>query len=572
MKPKVLLSQVFKPWGIDDEYNTRLLNYEAFGSNFSNQDGIWSPRGVCNEIANHFIAANIEAPTVVLDNPTLKSFKAECKKGGYKYIGISSMTMTIKKVKAMIEAAREVAPKAKIVLGGYITQTPGVDELDVDYICREEGSRFFRKLLGEPMNFKYKNPPRVPLVGKSTIFNEALPHPFYNYYFLSLGLGCTRGCHFCSSSAYYDKKYIPLLKTGEDVFNAIMDSSEGLKERKFAIFEDNFTMHKKRNMELWELAREEVDKPIFTFSFNEISATSKYDPEVLAEMGCEVMFVGVETQSQNTTYFNKSKHGNLSKRQIREMFASLHDAGVQTVAASIITGTDEHTAIGYWKDLFFHLSLRPTWSQMAPAIAMPGTGFWSQCETEGRININFSDPNMDLKEWTAVASGYKLSNTFKNLSTFEVAVHVINAYVWDHYLLGPDFFRTYAIKLHAARKYKNSPKKVLKAKAEIQARECYEVLPFFYVGERRDGGLPLHVRAWIGIMRRRIERSFGKPTSDMRDKAEEYAKLAARERKSNAELLGTPVEAKTRRTEYNITAKKKDTKKKHAKTSRKKAA
>src|SRR3972149_3061939 len=120
MKPRVLLSQVFKPWGIDDDYNTRLLNYEAFGANFSNQDGIWAPRGVCNEIANHFIAANIEAPSVVLDNPTLAAFEKECKKG-YEFIGISSMTMTIKKAKKMIEVAKQASPKSKIILGGYIT-------------------------------------------------------------------------------------------------------------------------------------------------------------------------------------------------------------------------------------------------------------------------------------------------------------------------------------------------------------------------------------------------------------------------------------------------------------------
>ena len=46
---------------------------------------------------------------------------------------------------------------------------------------------------------------------------------------------------------------------------------------KACIFEDNFSIHKKRNMELMEFAEQEVDKPFFFFSFNELASTSTYD-------------------------------------------------------------------------------------------------------------------------------------------------------------------------------------------------------------------------------------------------------------------------------------------------------
>lgn len=183
---RVLFSSCFRPWGVKDEYNTQLLNYEAFGNNFSNRDGIWTPRGICNEIANHFIAANIETPTTVLDNPSLEEFEAECKKA-YSHIGISAMTTTIKKAKKMIEVAKAANPEATVILGGYVTVTPGVEDLKPDLMCdAEDGVVFMRRLLGEPMNFKYKNPKAVPMVNNPTMFNGAIPHPLYNYYHVPL--------------------------------------------------------------------------------------------------------------------------------------------------------------------------------------------------------------------------------------------------------------------------------------------------------------------------------------------------------------------------------------------------
>ena len=60
-----------------------------------------------------------------------------------------------------------------------------------------------------------------------------------------------------------------------------MDASVGLEERRFTFFEDNFSIHKKRNMELMEFAEKEVEKPFFFFTFNEIASTFTYKPEDL---------------------------------------------------------------------------------------------------------------------------------------------------------------------------------------------------------------------------------------------------------------------------------------------------
>ncbi|MGW8323735.1 MAG: B12-binding domain-containing radical SAM protein, partial [Thermodesulfobacteriota bacterium] len=483
---RVLLSQCFRPWGVDDEYNTKFLTYE--GSNFSILDGIWAVRGVCSEVATHFIASNIPVYTMVLDNPSLKEFRDECRKG-YDIIGVSSMTMTIKKVQKMIETARQACPSAVTMVGGYVTVTPGVEEVGADYICREEGANFIRRFLGLPPVDKYRNPPGLAVAPRTTIMNDAVPSPLWNWHYLSLGLGCQRGCSFCASSHYYGKRYVPLLKTGEEVYRSMIESSEGLPERRFAIFEDNFSLHKKRNLELWELAREELERPFFFFSFNELKSTSEYDPEMLAEMGCEVIFLGVETRAPGSTYFNRSKQGGLSRSEIRRLFARLHDVGIQTVAASIVTGTDEHTYRQYWDDVRFNLSLAPTFSQISPAVAMPGTGYWNQCLADGRIKIDYQAPDFDLKDWTKVGASVLLPQKPKNAGRVETLLQIIAATMAESYVQGPDLFRAFAVKHHAAKKYRNSKNKLLRRKAELYKEDCYRALPFLHLGSKRGFGV-----------------------------------------------------------------------------------
>jgi hypothetical protein len=552
---RVLLSSCFRPWGVKDEYNTQLLNYEAFGNNFSNRDGIWTPRGICNEIANHFIAVNIETPTTVLDNPSLEEFEAECKKA-YSHIGISAMTTTIKKAKKMIEVAQAANPEATVILGGYVTVTPGVEDLKPDLMCdAEDGVVFMRRLLGEPMNFKYKNPKAVPMVNNPTMFNGAIPHPLYNYYHVPTTLGCPRGCHFCASSAYWKNKQTSFFKTGKELYEALIDSSDGLEERRFTFFEDNFSIHKKRNMELMEFAEKEVDKPFFFFSFNEIASTSAYDPEDLVSMGCDVMFLGVESQIE-TRYFNKKKHGGLSESEIRGLFRRLHEAGIQTVAASIVTGTDEHTPADYWRDLNFVMSLDATWHQFATALPAPRTPFWNQCLTEDRIAIDWERPDFDLLEWTGIASDYKLIATHKTLPNYLILAQLLNAYNCEG-SLGPDLFRSYSVKLNGAKRYKNARRRILRSKAEIHKRDLYNGLPLMLLAEKKQLGLKKPVRQWIEQLRKEVERFCGKPDGEMMDRYHELYPIALREyRRSKGyfhPLGNPPVETYLRRTVYNET-------------------
>ena len=65
-----------------------------------------------------FIQANIEAPWIMLDFPTLDRFINEIKTIQYDIIGIGSITINVLKVKKMCELVRQYQPDATIVAGG----------------------------------------------------------------------------------------------------------------------------------------------------------------------------------------------------------------------------------------------------------------------------------------------------------------------------------------------------------------------------------------------------------------------------------------------------------------------
>ena len=96
------------------------------------------------------IQANIQAPCMLLDFPTLDRFIEEIRTHQYDVVGISSIIPNVYKVKKMCELIRQYLPKATIVIGGHIANVPDLAQrVDADHFVRGEGVRWFRGFLGE---------------------------------------------------------------------------------------------------------------------------------------------------------------------------------------------------------------------------------------------------------------------------------------------------------------------------------------------------------------------------------------------------------------------------------------
>ncbi len=136
-----------------------LVGYELLYSQVTRAQGLFSPRTVNVHFSLEYIAENLDAPTVVLQYPSKSELIRELKKG-YDYVGVSFLLALMHKMKETVALIRRYAPNSKIVLGGYGTVLK--DEALKpygDYICREEGVGFFRRLLGEPeVPMPYKHP------------------------------------------------------------------------------------------------------------------------------------------------------------------------------------------------------------------------------------------------------------------------------------------------------------------------------------------------------------------------------------------------------------------------------
>ena len=155
---KLLLTSVFGPYGVDDEYGEKENKMELFHNQVTREQGIFSYRFNHGSQGLYFLAENIDMPTAVLDFPTFKRFKKELKKG-YDYIGISFIIPNFKKAKEMARAIRELSPASKIILGGHGVNIPNIESMiDHDFICKGEGVYFLRKLFRESVNKPIKHP------------------------------------------------------------------------------------------------------------------------------------------------------------------------------------------------------------------------------------------------------------------------------------------------------------------------------------------------------------------------------------------------------------------------------
>src|SRR5512142_2315427 len=169
MSRKVLLTSVCRPLG--PKYgDAPSVGYELLYGQVTRAQGLFSPRTFNIHYSLEYIAENLDAPTVVLQYPSRSELIRELKKG-YDYVGVSFLMAVMHKMKETVALIRKYAPQSKIVLGGYGTVLK--DEVLMpyaDYLCREEGVAFMRRLLGEPeIPMPYSHP---LIVSKLKVFGR----------------------------------------------------------------------------------------------------------------------------------------------------------------------------------------------------------------------------------------------------------------------------------------------------------------------------------------------------------------------------------------------------------------
>ncbi|MBI5846018.1 MAG: alpha/beta fold hydrolase [Deltaproteobacteria bacterium] len=391
---KVLMSSSMGPyqtgWGED-------IN-DLFAARLTRNQGAFTLRSYFPSFALFLIAENIDADTTILEWPTEKVLRRELKKG-YDYFAIQVKSVYLVPIAKMVKIAKEVAPKTKIVLGGYGVNhvfnvyprdTGGASAYlkeNADFVCFEEGVGFFRKLLGQDANAPISQV-RQPVFESSLRGAE---------YFLRLplsstlvALGCPNACEFCNTSHFFKFKKITACPPEEACASLKTATArmKGMPALFNMIWDEDFLIDRDYVLRLGELLQKEnLIGKVNMFCFGSIRSISQYTVEELARCGVGVIWIGVESKfsDQITESHNFTKR---IGRDVKEVFDELHKYGILIIGSNII-GLDFHNHENIIEDLDFFVSLKPDLYQVSPLRPCPGTMLYERLTEDGRIHENF---------------------------------------------------------------------------------------------------------------------------------------------------------------------------------------
>jgi len=489
MSKKVLLTSACRPMG--PQYgDAPSVGYELLYRQVTRAQGIFSPRTVNVQFGLDYIAENLDAPTVVLQYPSKNELIKELKKG-YDFVGISFIMALMHKMKEIVALIREHAPNSKIVLGGYGT----ILKDDVlkpfgDYICREEGVAFMRKLLDEPeIPMPYKHP---LIVSWLKVFGWKVSGTGKIF----AGLGCPNGCDFCCTSHFFSRKHIKLLPTGRDIYNVVERYFNLDPNLVFLIIDEDFLLNKKRAMEFRDCVLQGGKKPSI-FAFSSVKAISQYTVEEILEMGIDGFWIGYEGTRSN---FAKQQG-----RDIAEILTEFRQHGI-TVLTSMIVGFDYQTPEIVAQELEGLIKLKPALGQYLIYGPVPGTPFHERVIKENLLHdIYTTDKDLFYRR----ADGFTTMMKHPTLSPKQIEDIQTWCFEQDFQRLGPSIFRVLETRFLGYLTLRNSPNPILRQKAEYFAQELRVAYPVFLVG--RLFGPNAKIRQWIGELERNIHVQLGNP-------------------------------------------------------------
>jgi radical SAM superfamily enzyme YgiQ (UPF0313 family) len=474
------------------------VGYELLYGQVTRAQGIFSPRTFNVHFSLDYIAENLDAPTVVLQYPSKRELIKELKKG-YDFVGVSFLMAVMHKMKETVALIRQYAPQSKIVLGGYGTILK--DEVLLpyaDYICREEGVAFFRRLLGEPaIPMPYKHP---LIVSWLKVFGWKVSGTGKIF----AGLGCANGCDFCCTSHYFSRKHIKLLPEGKDIYAVVERYLAADPNLVFLILDEDFLLNKKRAMEFRDCVIA-GGKKISIFAFSSIKAISQYTVEQILEMGIDGFWIGYEG--------TRSNYAKQQGRPVAEIFNEFREHGI-TILTSMIVGFDYQNQEVVAQELDGLMQLKPALAQFLIYGPVPGTPFYERIIKDNLLQDVYTN-NMDL--FYRRADGFRTMIKHPTLSAEEIEAIQQWCFKEDFQRLGPSIYRVLEARLLGLQKLKNSPNPLMRAKADYYAGELRYAYPVFLAG--RLLGPNAAVRRWIGDLERRIHAELGAPPLGQRIKS-----------------------------------------------------
>ncbi|MBI5637519.1 MAG: radical SAM protein [Nitrospinae bacterium] len=379
-KTKLLLTGVFKPFGVSDEYGEALCTMELLNNQVTREQGIHSPRQNNPSFGLYLLAENILTPATVLDFPTWKEFTKEVRNGNYTHVGISFIVPNVLKAARMANYVRKHSPATKILLGGHGAAIPNLkNHVDYDEVCRGEGVRWLRTYFNEPHQERPIIHPVVPSSVRKYIYGAPV---FDKGAIILPGVGCQNSCRFCATAHKFEKQYTSFLREGGDLFAACRKSETAMGTEDFSLMDENFCKMPVRAAAL--LAEMEAHKKAYTFSiFSSAEAITRMGVDFLVRMGVNFVWIGVESK---WNVFEKTQGVDL-----HALIKDIQDHGI-TVLASTILFMEHHDRHTIEEDIDWAIGLESDMLQFMQFGPIPGTRLYNDYEVEGKLLMDIPYP------------------------------------------------------------------------------------------------------------------------------------------------------------------------------------
>ena len=444
-KAKILLSSVFGPYAQDDEYGSRTINpMELYHNQVTRVQGAFSLRMFHRSFGLLMIQENIDAPCTLLDFPDLDCFIETISNNQYDIIGISSIIPNVGKVVKMCQLIRSYQPRAKIVVGGHISNMDDVEEtVDADHIVRGDGIEWFRRYLGQDMTKAVKHP-AVSSATKTRILGHTLTSKTEDTAAIVVpSVGCPMGCNFCSTSALFGGKgkFKNFYESGKELYKVMADLENQLQTTSFFILDENFLLHRQRALSLLEEMKKH-GKSWSLYVFSSARVLRSYTLEQLVELGVSWVWMGLEGK--------ESQYAKLAGIDTRELVSDLQKHGIRVLGSSII-GLEEHTPENITQVIDYAVSHSVDFHQFMLYTANHGTPLHARLKEKGMLlpqdEFKLSDSH----------GQFRFNHRHPHIPAGDEEQLLLKAFEQDFTANGPSLFRLIRTTLMGWKRYQNSP-------------------------------------------------------------------------------------------------------------------
>lgn len=448
---KILFTSACQPIPI---FLGKFLSIDDVSYRFIVDQGVFSASADVPCFSLHFLAQNLNVPSVILEWPTFEELEAELQSDRYDYVAISFKGLDLYMIDEMMRRIRKVSPDTKIILGGYGTLAFNEPEFayigeHADYICQTgDGVKFLQNLMGDfekrPM---ISHLPieviRVPWLAKAAGVTTKVA------YMLS-ALGCAWKCEFCCTSAYAEGRVIEVMSPEEMVESMKWYYRTHPDLKQVYVMDEELLLRKRKVNAIGELIRHDDEFGLGKMSylaFGTIKAINLWDPEELLLNGVAEVWTGIES-----LYSYYRKKGDVDSK---DLIKALHEHGIES-QLSWIVGDDCQNTENIDADIEGLIAHEPCTVQLSVLSACPGTELYKRLKPEGRIRPYIPEES------------HLLGNNMDSLHfTHEERIHIIESnYRRMYEILGPSVMRSTRVYLngyeHCLRSenpYLNGPKR-----------------------------------------------------------------------------------------------------------------